>query len=272
MALNPPLPPWNEWRIWIIGASTGIGAATAQASARRRRARRAVRAQGRRARGGRRRQRARADRAAGLHRQRAGRGSVGARAGGVGRCRPRAVVAGTHAEMRAWELTEERHGAAQDQSARRHRYRGHGPAGIARAGQGRARHRRVGRRLSRPAQSAGLRRVEGGADQFHRDALSRPASPGPRRLPDQPRLREDAADRPERIQDAAPDHRRRSSDCDHRRPARRRLRDRLSQGLHAPAQVPALVAVPLVFCVDPSGHRAVDVILPRCRRRLLVVK
>lgn len=31
MALNPPLPPWNECRIWVIGASTGIGAATAKA-------------------------------------------------------------------------------------------------------------------------------------------------------------------------------------------------------------------------------------------------
>ena len=31
MPLNPPLPPWNECRIWVIGASTGIGAATAQA-------------------------------------------------------------------------------------------------------------------------------------------------------------------------------------------------------------------------------------------------
>ena len=29
MALNPPLPPWHECRIWMIGASTGIGAATA---------------------------------------------------------------------------------------------------------------------------------------------------------------------------------------------------------------------------------------------------
>jgi short-subunit dehydrogenase len=31
MRLNPPLPPWNECRIWVIGASTGIGATTAQA-------------------------------------------------------------------------------------------------------------------------------------------------------------------------------------------------------------------------------------------------
>ena len=30
-ALNPPLPPWKEARVWIIGASTGIGAAVAQA-------------------------------------------------------------------------------------------------------------------------------------------------------------------------------------------------------------------------------------------------
>ncbi len=31
MALNPPLPPWKDCRIWMIGASTGIGAATARA-------------------------------------------------------------------------------------------------------------------------------------------------------------------------------------------------------------------------------------------------
>jgi NAD(P)-dependent dehydrogenase (short-subunit alcohol dehydrogenase family) len=31
MALNPPLPAWPDCRVWIIGASTGIGAATARA-------------------------------------------------------------------------------------------------------------------------------------------------------------------------------------------------------------------------------------------------
>ncbi len=30
MALNPPLPSWPDCRIWVIGASTGIGAATAR--------------------------------------------------------------------------------------------------------------------------------------------------------------------------------------------------------------------------------------------------
>jgi short-subunit dehydrogenase len=29
MALNPPLPAWPDCRVWVIGASTGIGAATA---------------------------------------------------------------------------------------------------------------------------------------------------------------------------------------------------------------------------------------------------
>jgi len=28
--LNPPLPAWRDARVWVIGASTGIGAATAQ--------------------------------------------------------------------------------------------------------------------------------------------------------------------------------------------------------------------------------------------------
>jgi short-subunit dehydrogenase len=30
MALNPPLPVWSDCRVWLIGASTGIGAATAR--------------------------------------------------------------------------------------------------------------------------------------------------------------------------------------------------------------------------------------------------
>lgn len=29
--LNPPLPAWSDARVWVIGASTGIGAATARA-------------------------------------------------------------------------------------------------------------------------------------------------------------------------------------------------------------------------------------------------
>src|SRR5262249_30001264 len=29
--LNPPLPAWPDARVWVIGASTGIGAATAKA-------------------------------------------------------------------------------------------------------------------------------------------------------------------------------------------------------------------------------------------------
>jgi NADP-dependent 3-hydroxy acid dehydrogenase YdfG len=28
--LNPPLPAWPDARVWVIGASTGIGAATAR--------------------------------------------------------------------------------------------------------------------------------------------------------------------------------------------------------------------------------------------------
>jgi len=30
MALNPPLPAWPKCRVWVVGASTGIGAATAK--------------------------------------------------------------------------------------------------------------------------------------------------------------------------------------------------------------------------------------------------
>jgi short-subunit dehydrogenase len=31
MALNPPLPAWPDCRVWVVGASSGIGAATARA-------------------------------------------------------------------------------------------------------------------------------------------------------------------------------------------------------------------------------------------------
>ena len=107
MALNPPLPPWNECRIWIIGASTGIGAATAR-SLLERGARVAISAR-------------KADQLAKVAT------GVGARAliepldftdsvqvaaawdrvrhawGGIDLV---LVVAGTHQEIRAWELTE----------------------------------------------------------------------------------------------------------------------------------------------------------------------
>jgi len=106
LALNPPLPAWPECRVWIIGASTGIGAATATA----------LLAAGARV--------ALSARNAELLAQVAG-GSPRAliepldytESAQVGAAweRVRAawggidlvlIVAGTHAEIRAWELTE----------------------------------------------------------------------------------------------------------------------------------------------------------------------
>lgn len=106
MPLNPPLPAWKECRVWIIGASTGIGAATA----------RSLLASGARV---------------------ALSARDAAKLGDIAADNPRAlvepldftdsaqvanawervlakwagvdlvlIVAGTHAEMRAWELTE----------------------------------------------------------------------------------------------------------------------------------------------------------------------
>lgn len=107
MALNPPLPAWPECRVWIIGASTGIGAATA----------RALLAAGARV--------AISARNAGLLTEIAG-GRANARAepldytdsaqvaaawlrirAGWGGVDLVLIVAGTHAEIRAWELTEQ---------------------------------------------------------------------------------------------------------------------------------------------------------------------
>ena len=107
MALNPPLPAWPDCRVWLIGASTGIGAALAQlllaAGARvaisaRRAERMSAVAEGH--------ANARiealdftdsAQIAAAWQRIRAAWGGSDLVL----------IVAGTHAEMRAWELTEQ---------------------------------------------------------------------------------------------------------------------------------------------------------------------
>jgi len=102
-----------------------------------------------------------------------------------------------------------------------------------RPGPRRDRHRRVARRLPRPAQGTGLRRVEGCADQLRRDALPRPAAAQPRRLPDQPGFREDAAHRSQRIPDAAPHQCRGRGGRDHPRPRAAGVRDPLSEGILA---------------------------------------
>ena len=108
--LNPPLPAWPDARVWVIGASTGIGAATAQA----------LLAAGARV--------ALSARSEGKLREVAGAGAIAdgkaviepldftqgtevaatwdrVRAAWNG-CDLVLVVAGTHQEIRAWELTE----------------------------------------------------------------------------------------------------------------------------------------------------------------------
>jgi NADP-dependent 3-hydroxy acid dehydrogenase YdfG len=106
MPLNPPLPPWSECRIWVIGASTGIGAATAQAllaagarvalSARKADLLAAVADGNARALIEPLDYTASAQVAAAWERIRAAWGGVDLVL----------IVAGTHAEIRAWELTE----------------------------------------------------------------------------------------------------------------------------------------------------------------------
>ena len=163
-----------------IGASTGIGAATATAAARTRRARRAVGASADKladVAGARRRAGPRDRRAARLHRRGARsppRGS--ACAPHWGGCDLVLIVAGTHDE-------DPRVGTQREGRARAlfevnlHGRSGHDAAvvpALLAQGQRRDRHRGVGGGLPRAAEGAGLWRVEGRADQLHRDALPRP--------------------------------------------------------------------------------------------------
>lgn len=107
MPLNPPLPEWNQCRVWVIGASTGIGAATARkllaAGARVALSARKADALGEVAAGY-------ADRAliepldyTESAQVAAAWARVLAAWGGIDLV---LIVAGTHAEIRAWELTE----------------------------------------------------------------------------------------------------------------------------------------------------------------------
>lgn len=107
MALNPPLPAWPECRVWVIGASSGIGAATAKA----------LLAAGARVAISARKTDALVEVAAGHANARAepldytdsaqvaaAWQRIRAAWGGVDLV---LIVAGTHAEIRAWELTEQ---------------------------------------------------------------------------------------------------------------------------------------------------------------------
>ena len=108
MAMNPPLPAWREASVWIIGASTGIGAATA----------RALLAAGARVALSARKADALAEVAGGSARALVlpldYTDSAAVRAAWTtlqrdwGRIDLVLVVAGTHQEMRAWELDEAR--------------------------------------------------------------------------------------------------------------------------------------------------------------------
>jgi short-subunit dehydrogenase len=105
--LNPPLPPWPDARVWIIGASTGIGAAVA----------RALLAAGARVALSARSEDKLREVAAGNARalvlpldftRSADVAAVYERiVAAWGGCDLVLIVAGTHREMRAWELTEE---------------------------------------------------------------------------------------------------------------------------------------------------------------------
>jgi short-subunit dehydrogenase len=106
--LNPPLPPWKEARVWVVGASTGIGAAVAQALLERG-AKVVLSA----------RNEAKLREVAGAHAS-AKRATIEPldftdakavaaawkRIAAAGRVDLVLVVAGTHREIRAWELTD----------------------------------------------------------------------------------------------------------------------------------------------------------------------
>jgi len=106
--LNPPLPPWPAARVWVIGASTGIGAATASA----------LLAAGARVALSARRAEQLRDVAAGAEPTRAliepldftdGNAVAAARDrifAAWGGCDLVLIVAGTHREIRAWDLAE----------------------------------------------------------------------------------------------------------------------------------------------------------------------
>jgi short-subunit dehydrogenase len=107
-ALNPPLPAWSKARVWVIGASMGIGEATA----------RALLAEGAKVALSARRAERLNEIAGGSERALVLAADVGdaasiARAWATigqrwGACDLVLIVAGTHQEMRAWELTEAR--------------------------------------------------------------------------------------------------------------------------------------------------------------------
>ncbi len=172
MSLNPKLSDWRGQRVWLIGASSGIGEATAKLLMQRG-ARVALTSRSRDA------LTALADgnalvAAADVTDRASLQAAFDEICAALGGIDMAIVNAGTHQPVRAWELdAASRRKAGAGESGRRDQCRALLAPYFAQRGGGTDRHHRQRRRLRRPADRAGIRRHQGGADQLRRDALPR---------------------------------------------------------------------------------------------------
>jgi hypothetical protein len=255
--MNKPIRDWAAQRVWIIGASSGIGAALALALLERG-AHVAVSAR----------------RAEALHALVAGHPQARVltfdvtereclRPAGDELFRPGAASTWwsfAPAPMRrcapgSW--TRRHRPAARHQPARADGAGGAPDTPPAEAGQRRAGLRLQRRRLSRPAQGGGLWPDQGGADQFRRNPVPRPRAARPLGVPHQSRLRRDADDRRQRFRNAGADQPATGRHGNHRRLRSRQFRDPLSAPLHALAQAAAPAA--LRSLLPPASAGTTDV-------------
>ncbi len=192
--VNAPIRDWRDKRVWIVGASSGIGAALAEALLEQG-AEVAMSA----------RSADKLDRIAGRWERAwplpldatseqqlaAAWQQIVARWGGVDLV---VCMAGTYAPLRAWELAPEVIAVdRRDQPHERDADCGHGPAPVPGAGHGRPRPRRQCGGISRAAEGGGVRADQGGPDQLRGSPASGSGAEGDIGVPDQPGFRRHAA-------------------------------------------------------------------------------